>query len=926
MTSVDSVARLRQDSLQETWLFTGRHAVLTRIVAWIRAEVPGAFVVTGSAGSGKSAVVGRIVALSQPTQRQMVLEHAPLEPVDPDPGMGAVEVGVHLRGMGAQDLATLLADRLQLPAPGSCWQLVEAVAELPYPPVLVFDGLDEAIPEQATEMVTDLLVPLSVVASVLLATRHQEFGWHPPLSGQQAAVRLGELFGANTSVVDLDVEPDTRQDIERYLTRRLRSAGRADLVPRVASVLARKAATRQGGFLYARTVVSQIVRGVIDAHAQSWEGQLAASTAGALEHDLSRGTLVREGVELPDAARDLLRALAWGMGRGLPGQGVWEAAATALSPNGVQYRAADLDWVLEHYGCHIIADEQDGETVYRLSHRTFVEYLVASSPNVAGRAAGQALAEALVALAQKHTTRNQTRHGDATDLGSPYLRRHLSRHAAHAGPAGVAALRRLAEADPERYLPDLAIALCDFAAHLLAVGRREAALITTQHAVDTYRTLVDANPDTYLLSLAAALGSLAAQHGELSQRDVALIPAQEATDICRRLTETSAEVYLTHFVRSLKNLTDHLAALDRISAAVDVYTSSIEAFASSPVLRDSLIIERAGFHINHGDACTGLRELVTLLTLDDGQTPDAVMLSARHVLRAHRLRDSAAVNQAWHEVSGTGQPDWLALTLTQIGLVTTWITASSWAKSKDIFTAHAGELLDQPAALVLDELALVAPAQVELHRHLLTGVRELGLEEAYRPLLLRDLLTDWIKLQDWRKSRSFAEKHATDLLTVEAEVALRHLGNPLGTLVHAALLRLGRREGFKAAYACVTDRQMAADRMRRALTEVEPDPIAELAALEGQVFGERFAAAAHLAIAASLMGEVVIDHTRLEELAEQAAPADRHRVATEITDLINRVPDRTELLCALPEILLNPDVRSGGRDETAPETRAGGGG
>jgi hypothetical protein len=901
LTAADGIARLQEDALQEKWLFTGRRAVLARILAWIHTEKPGVFVVTGSAGSGKSAVVGRIAALSVGAQRRALLEHAPLEPDDPDPGLGCINTMVHLRGMGAHDLAIVLADRLRLPEPGSCWQLVEAVATMPYPPVLVFDGLDEAIPEQATEIVTDLLVPLSVLASVLLATRHEEFGWHSPPSAQEAAVRLGELFGANATVVDLDAEPDTRQDIERYLTRRLRSAGQADLVPRVVPVLAKKAATRRGGFLYARTVVSQIVRGVIDAHAQGWEGQLASTTVGALEHDLSSCTRVRDGVELPDAARDLLRALAWGMGRGLPRHGVWEAAATALSPTGVEYCAADLDWVLEHYGCHIIEDEQDDEAVYRLWHRTFVEHLVESSPDVAGRAAGQALAEDLVAF-----TETQTHHGAATDLCSPYLRRQLSRHAAHAGPDGVAALRRLAEADPEFFLPGLAAALCDFVAHLLAVGSREAALITTRHAIETYRAMVDANPTTYLPGLAAALGSLAAQHGDLNQHDVALIPAQEAVDICQRLTETSAEVYFTHFVMALKSLTYHLAALDRISAAVDVYTSCIETFAASPAARDALIIERAGFHINHGDASTGLRELVTLLTLDDGQTPDAVMLAARNVLRAHRFRDSAAVDQVWHEVTGTEQPDWLELTLAQIGLVTEWITAPNWTKSKDFFTAHAEELLDPSTTVVLDELALVATAQVELHLHLLNGMRELGLEGAYRPLLLRDLLTDWVKLQDWQDSRSFAEKHATDLLTVEAEVALIYLGNPVGNLVNLALLRLARRDGFRAAYACVTNRQMAADRMRRALAEVEPDPIAELAALEGQVFGERFTAAAHLAVAASLMGETVIDSTRLEELAEQADPADRQRVAAEIADLISRVPDRAELFGALPEILLSP--------------------
>ncbi|MGH3755355.1 MAG: hypothetical protein ACRDRP_22200 [Pseudonocardiaceae bacterium] len=899
MTAADGISRLQGDPLQEEWLFTGRRAVLARIVAWMHTEAPGAFVVTGSAGSGKSAVVGRIAALSLPAQRRVLLEHSPLEPDDPDPAMGAIDAMVHLRGLGAHDLAAVLADRLKLPAPESCRRLVEAVATLPYPPILVFDGLDEAIPEQATEIVTDLLVPLSVLASVLLATRHQEFGWREPPPGQEAA-QLSELFSGNALVVDLDAEPDTRHDIERYLTRRLRCAGRADLVPRVAPVLARKAAARQGGFLYARTVVSQIVRGVIDTQAPGWEEQLAATTIEALEHDLSSRTRVRDGVTLPDAARDLLRALAWGMGRGLPRQEVWAAAATALSPTGAEYRAADLDWALEHYGCHIIEDEQDGETVYRLSHRTFVEHLIASSPEVADRAAGEALAEALVAFAQQ-----QAHHGDAADLCSPYLRRYLPRHAAHAGPAGVAALRRLAEADPEFYLPGLTAALCDFVAHLIGVGSREAALITTLHAVDTYQALVDANP-TYLPGLAAALGSLAAQHGDLGQHDVALIPAQEAADICLRLTETSAEANFTYLVMALKNLTYYLAALDRISAAVDVYTSCIETFAASPAVRDALIIERAGFHINHADASTGLRELVTLLTLDDGQTPDAILLAARNVLRAHRFRDSDAVNQVWHEVTGTEQPDWLDLTLAQIGLVTEWLTAPNWAQSRAFFTAHAGELLDHPATLVLDELALVAAAQVELHRHLLHGVRELGLEAAYRPMILRDLVTDWIKLADWHASRSFAEKHAADLLTAEAEVALIYLGNPLGTLVHVALLRLARRDGFRAAYACVTDRQIAADRMQRALAEVEPDPIAELAALEGQVFGERFTAAAHLAVAASLMGEVVIDPTKLEELAEQADPADRQRVAAEIADLINRVPDQAERFGTLPEILLSP--------------------
>ncbi|MGH8917061.1 MAG: hypothetical protein ACRD0H_01740, partial [Actinomycetes bacterium] len=470
-----------------------------------------------------------------------------------------------------------------------------------------------------------------------------------------------------------------------------------------------------------------------------------------------------------------------------------------------------------------------------------------------------------------------------------------------------------AEADLESYLPGLAVALDDFAAHMLATSSHGAALVATQHAVQTYRALVEVNPDAYLPGLAAALSSLADQHAARKQHDTALIPAQHAAEIYRGLAETSPEVHFASLVMALKNLTCQLAALGRISAAADVYTGCIEVFTGSPALSDTLIIERAGFHLSHGDGATGLRELVTLLTLDDGQTPDPVVLAARTALRAQCLRDCAAVHRSWRSVTGSEPPDWLAVTAAQIGLVTEWITAPSWAESRDFFAAHAEELLDPSVTVVLDELRTVAAARVELHRRLLDGVRTGSLAATYRPLLLRDLLTDWVGLTDWRDSQSFAEEHAADLLTVEAEVALIHLGDPLGTYVHLALLRLARRDGIKAAYACVTDRQATADRMRRALAEVEPDPIAELAALEGQVFGEQFTAAVHLFMAALLMGEAVTDFTKLEELAERAAPADRRRATAEIAALIKRCPDRAEQFGTLPPILLSAGTDSVGR-------------
>ncbi|EDX26256.1 peptidase C14 [Streptomyces sp. Mg1] len=50
----------------EGWFFSGRRRVLGEITEWLEARRPGLFLVTGSAGSGKSAVLGRIATLSDP--------------------------------------------------------------------------------------------------------------------------------------------------------------------------------------------------------------------------------------------------------------------------------------------------------------------------------------------------------------------------------------------------------------------------------------------------------------------------------------------------------------------------------------------------------------------------------------------------------------------------------------------------------------------------------------------------------------------------------------------------------------------------------------------------------------------------------------------------------------------------------------------
>lgn len=610
-------------------------------------------------------------------------------------------------------------------------------------------------------------------------------------------------------MVDLDAEPDSADDIERYVASRLRVAGRPDLQARVAPVLAARAAAdhSRGGFLYARIVTSQVVRQVVDVQAQGWEQRLATSLATALDLDLTAGPIQRrDDVELPGAARDLLRALARALGRGMPGRGVWEATATALSPEGVQYQAADLDWVLEQYGRYIV---EDGQAVYRLYHREFVEHLIGSSPPVGDRSAELALAEALVTLTEEQTD------GCTEPLrANPYLQHHLARHASLAGAPGIAALRRLAEANPDAYLPNLAT--------------------------------------------------------------------------------------------SLNNLANNLAELDRANDALEVYTTYVDAFAASPDTRAVLVVERARFQLRHGDASTGLHDIIALLTSNVPVPTGSVAVSARRTLRAHLTQDAASVHRTWRALTGTEPPGWLTLTDEQLNTVTDWITTPTWTDSKAFLVTHIEELLAPPAAVALDELHLLDPALADQHRQLLDLVREHGVDSAYLPLVLRDLLIAWIGTESWADSQAFATEHATELLTVEASTVLAQLGDDATIAVHLALLGLAQRDGIEAAYGCVTDRQLAADRMQRALVELEPDTIVQLAVLEGHVFGEQFAAVAHFAIASSLNGTVPDSTDKLAELAEQADVADRQRVTAEVAELIGRSPEHATQLSALLQLLLRP--------------------
>ncbi|MFJ6950836.1 SAV_2336 N-terminal domain-related protein, partial [Micromonospora aurantiaca (nom. illeg.)] len=92
----------------------------------------------------------------------------------------------------------------------------------------------------------------------------------------------------------------------------------------------------------------------------------------------------------------------------------------------------------------------------------------------------------------------------------------------------VEVYRRLAEANPAAYLPDLARSVSSHAVRLAEVGRRVEALEVSQEAVTLYRELVNFSRDAYLPDLARSVSSHAVRLAEVGRRVEALEVSQEA--------------------------------------------------------------------------------------------------------------------------------------------------------------------------------------------------------------------------------------------------------------------------------------------------------------------------------------------------------------------------------------------------------------
>lgn len=342
------------------WVFTGREKENKKILKWLeRRDAKGLLVVTGPPGSGKSAILSRLVLLSDPKGRAGVPVADMPDGTVPPPGCVTLAILAH--GKSVADIAREIADRLcpGLAQPEDIDKLLGALSQTQRRSVVILDGPDQS--QQPQVIARTLLSRLAEVPNLLIVI----------------AVRAEFLVGLTgvSSKIDLSIAKASRHDIAKYVERLLTGSTEdrglhsdPRLFQRAAARVARHA---DGHYLIAQLTAAALVESGI-ADERRWDSFPETLDAAfdayfeALQED-------RTFVE------DMLRPLAFAEGDGLP-ESLWPSLASEVAsavrgapPQG--YGPSDVVRLLRRAASFVqTRDEHGGERSFRLFHGALEHY------------------------------------------------------------------------------------------------------------------------------------------------------------------------------------------------------------------------------------------------------------------------------------------------------------------------------------------------------------------------------------------------------------------------------------------------------------------------------------------------------------------------------------------------------------------------
>ncbi|MCD9187295.1 MAG: tetratricopeptide repeat protein [Pyrinomonadaceae bacterium] len=135
--------------------------------------------------------------------------------------------------------------------------------------------------------------------------------------------------------------------------------------------------------------------------------------------------------------------------------------------------------------------------------------------------------------------------------------------------------RKLAETNPQTFLPFVATTLNNLAVLHRNQNRYDEALTEYEEALTIYRKLAETNPQTFLPDVAMTLNNLALLHSNQNRYDEALTEYEEALTIRRKLAETNPQTFLPDVAMTLNNLAILHSDQNRYDEALTEYEEAL---------------------------------------------------------------------------------------------------------------------------------------------------------------------------------------------------------------------------------------------------------------------------------------------------------------------------------------------------------------
>jgi hypothetical protein len=379
------------------WLFTGRADLMRELIAAThytpQPNQPQVTLVAGRAGCGKSAVLARLVTLSDPTFVHTYAEQIADIPADLLPEVGAVDVAVLATGKYPHEVLGQISDAIGAQRPegtrgdadlqlriDACNTALDTRWDNGTPTTVVVDALDEA---EDPLGIARMLTHLASSPGLHLIIGVRSPGSPDELSATTKPTEVTDLSGPLADQIErmftarrLRVDDDhwwRQNDIRDYAASILRhtpgspyqDTTHGDLALTLATVIADHVGR---SFLVARLAATALTQTstLVNSDDPDWRASLPDGVIGALRADLHR---LHPTAERRLATVELLRAVAFAYGRGLPWGEIWPLVANAVADRYGKYGDRDIaDLLASPFSAYLITDQEDDITVYRLFH------------------------------------------------------------------------------------------------------------------------------------------------------------------------------------------------------------------------------------------------------------------------------------------------------------------------------------------------------------------------------------------------------------------------------------------------------------------------------------------------------------------------------------------------------------------------------